>query len=236
MAGDNPVGLLTTNPISQARPEIDWRSAVSLVDEATGRPIVTTSLGASLPLWMVAGGHLYLNWMDPHGVRRLGRFVANPSANGYLGGASAQQWADACQLLTSGDVAAAVGSRYTSTAVRDQLHHGVMPGVNRCTFVPDDLTGAVVAVSVVWVGKRAVDAGAFIRDVPDAAFAGQLVGVGEQAIWLRTSPWGSTARTATVLIRVDRLVVRLEVRQNTAPAEPLARTVAERMSDLRGRA
>jgi hypothetical protein len=35
---------------------------------------------------------------------------------------------------------------------------------------------------------------------------------------------------------VDRLVVRLEVRQNTAPAEPLARTVAERMSDLRGRA
>jgi hypothetical protein len=75
MAGNNPVGLLSTNPMSQASPEINWRSALSLVDDATGRPIVTTSLDASLPQWMMASGHLYLSgpgrkFVGGHSVRQ----------------------------------------------------------------------------------------------------------------------------------------------------------------------
>jgi outer membrane protein assembly factor BamB len=211
-------------------------AALDVIDPSDGH-LVTVPLplafrpGAGGEPWLAAGGGLLyagypLEFTGPAGGYRVIALRSAPAGPGptWLGGVPPGRWPDACSLLTSQDLAAAIpAAGYTSTpnvldAGGGRLHVG-------CGYLPAQGDGgaADVDVSVGWVAATARGAAQLVADdLATYQQAERLPGLGDEA-------YEFAVPTGPVVVRVGRVVVTVRADRSPGAATELARAAVLRL-------
>ena len=211
-------------------------AALDVIDPASGQ-LTTVSLplafrpGAGDLPWLAAGGGLLYagyprQFAGPAGGYRLIALRSAPSGRGpaLLGGVPASQWPDACTLLSSQDLAAAMpAAAYTRTP--SEVDIGGLLLRAGCDYQPVQASDDAVDVdlTVGWVAPSARQTTLLVADVlATYQEAERLPELGDEAYQLGT-PVGP------VVVRVGRVVVMVRADQSPGAATGLARAAVLRL-------
>jgi outer membrane protein assembly factor BamB len=204
-------------------------AAVDVIDPASGQ-LTTVSLplafrsGVGNQPWLAAGGGLLytgypLEFSGPAGGYRVIALRSAPAGIGpaAFGGLPPGEWPDACRLLSSQDLAAAMpAAAYTRTPSEVDL--GGLRLRAGCAYQPTQASddAADVDVSIGWVAPTAQQAGLLLADVlATYQQAERLPGLGDEAYELGT-PAGP------VVVRAGRVIVMVRAEQSPGAATELA--------------
>lgn len=161
-------------------------------------------------------------------------FSARPTPSGFAGGAAADDWPSACDLISNGEMASLTSDNtsYIGYPVAVTFGGDGLPGPISCRFAPSPITGSAVEVSIAWVSADVQQGERIISAVAALGTYEAVFGIGDFAGQARLD-YSSPPRNAGI-VKVGRIIATAIVDGNGIDILKLLSAIAANLAGLGG--
>jgi outer membrane protein assembly factor BamB len=194
-----------------ALPDPLWSSTITVLRPDNGDFHQVATLHATAQIVDVSAGHIFLKYDTPSSADpgfTTGEFRFDGTSKGLLGGAAAEQWPDACQLLTADQLQALDSKvKYVSVGRSVAVAGQQLPHAPLCTFSPSEVRRPVITIAVVWVTADVNQAARIASDY--AGHSTQLPGLGVAAYKMNQGQDEKGRPNVATVLAAGRCVVEI---------------------------
>jgi hypothetical protein len=212
-----------------------WPAVIALIDGRSGDMALSATGRGDVELTGTgADGTLYLTY-GPNGKSRLTALRVTGHSSGFLGTlVSADQWPDACRLLSAAQYRAAYpGVTPALKPEPSQLPGTELPAPPRCRYLPPSINGTEVTVSVSWLADVADEARRIVDGQTSQNTVTVTVGKERHPAlqWDDTNPGVDLMKRVRLSFAVGRCVANVETLGDSTPLRTLGGSVADSLAD-----